>query len=122
MVDPTIGTIVCGLGCALTWGAGDFSGGVATKNGDVFRVVLVSQIIGWTALIACALSFGEPMPPPDRLVYGAGTGPVFLKRGLVVEVANGVKVQIDDAFPGIVTSLSSKIGYMRSMVICDHRH
>ncbi len=62
------------IGLRPDLGAGDFSGGVATKNGDVFRVVLVSQIIGWIVLIAAALALGESMPPPDRLAYGAAAG------------------------------------------------
>jgi drug/metabolite transporter (DMT)-like permease len=74
MVDPTIGTIICGLGCALTWGAGDFSGGMAAKKGDVFVVILVSQLIGLTALFTAAVVLHESLPPMNRLAYGAAAG------------------------------------------------
>ena len=73
-MDPTIGTIACGLGCALTWGAGDFSGGMATKRADVFVIILVSQVIGLSALILAALSLGTPIPAPGKLAYSAAAG------------------------------------------------
>jgi len=69
MMDPTIGTIICGLGCALTWGAGDFSGGMAAKKGDVFVVILVSQLIGLAALLTAAVVLHEPLPPINRLAF-----------------------------------------------------
>lgn len=73
-MDPTVWTVACGLGCALTWGAGDFSGGIATKRADVFVIVLMSQMIGLTVLVIAALLMNEPLPPPGRLAFGAAAG------------------------------------------------
>lgn len=74
MLDPTVWTVACGLGCAATWGAGDFSGGMATKKGDVFVITLISQTIGLAALFLTALVLDEPLPVPGQLAYGAVAG------------------------------------------------
>lgn len=67
-------TIACGVGCALTWGAGDFSGGMAAKKGNVFVIILISQVIGLTVLFLSALALSEPLPPLERLAYGGAAG------------------------------------------------
>lgn len=74
MLDPTLATIACGLGCAMTWGAGDFSGGIATRRGDVFRVILVSQVIGLAVLLLAAVALDETVPGGAQLAYGAAAG------------------------------------------------
>ena len=43
--------ITFGFSSALSWGAGDFSGGFATKHNGVLRVILFSQIIGTLLLV-----------------------------------------------------------------------
>jgi drug/metabolite transporter (DMT)-like permease len=74
MIDAETLTIVCGLGCALTWGAGDFSGGLATRHTSVFPVTLVSQFFGITALGIIVLLMREPMPTPGQMGFGAAAG------------------------------------------------
>jgi len=66
--------ILFGLASSAAWGAGDFSGGLATKKGNVYSVVLVSQIIGGIFLVALALIFGENIPPTSDLIFGALAG------------------------------------------------
>ncbi len=63
-----------GLASALTWGAGDFSGGLATKKGNVYSVVLISQMIGGLFLLLLAVLFGEMLPPVGDLLFGALAG------------------------------------------------
>jgi len=58
------------LAAAATWGAGDFSGGFATKRASVYVVVLVSQIVGLVCLPFLAIVFSEPLPPTDDLFWG----------------------------------------------------
>ena len=48
--------IAFGLASALSFGAGDFSGGMATRRGNVLTVILISQILGAILLLALALS------------------------------------------------------------------
>ncbi len=66
--------LVFGLASALSWGAGDFSGGVATKKGNVYSVVLISQIIGGFFLAILALLLRETFPPVTDLVIGGVAG------------------------------------------------
>ena len=66
--------LVFGLASALAWGAGDFSGGLATKRGNVYSVVLISQIIGGFFLAILALLLRETFPPTNDLLFGAVAG------------------------------------------------
>jgi drug/metabolite transporter (DMT)-like permease len=69
-----LSAVLFGLASAATWGAGDFSGGLATKRNSTYVVVVVSQLIGLALLLALALLFAEPLPPPDGLLFGALAG------------------------------------------------
>ena len=82
--------VVYGLCSAIAWGAGDFSGGIATRRINVLLVVLWSQLIGAGALLTLALVFQEAVPQIQSLVYGAMAGVVgviglaALYRGLAI--------------------------------------
>lgn len=66
--------IVYGLASAAVWGAGDFSGGLAAKRTDVFRVVLFAHVVGLCAMFGLALYFGERAPTYYDLLFGALAG------------------------------------------------
>jgi hypothetical protein len=72
-MDTQALALLFGLASASVWGAGDFSGGLATKRGNVYSVVLISQIAGGMFLVLLALFFREPIPP---------TGDIFLAHWL----------------------------------------
>ena len=59
---------------AASWGGGDFSGGLATKQANVFRVVAIAHGAGLVAILAMALLTGEPVPPASSLWWGAFAG------------------------------------------------
>lgn len=59
---------------AVSWGGGDFSGGVASKRTSVFRVVALAHAAGLVAMIAMALFTGEPLSPASSLLWGAVAG------------------------------------------------
>lgn len=80
--SPQLLTITLSLASALTWGAADFSGGMATKRAATTLVVLFSQMVGFCALLLLALLFGEAVPNGRFLLYGALAG-VFGMVGLV---------------------------------------
>lgn len=66
--------VIFGLASAASWGAGDFSGGVATKQWHVFRVIFLSQILGAILLTFLAWLFREPVPEPGVLLVGSLAG------------------------------------------------
>lgn len=68
--------ILLGLASAACWGAGDFSGGLATKRSPVFGVTLVSQVAGMLLLVVLALALADPLPPARYLVWAAVGGAV----------------------------------------------
>jgi uncharacterized membrane protein len=74
MTDLELGPVVFGLLSAVTWGAGDFSGGLASKRAGVFSVIIASQLIGMFLLIGLALAFDTAVPESSDLVWGAGAG------------------------------------------------
>lgn len=88
MNSTDLASITLGLLSALSWGAGDFSGGLATKRTNIYGVILISQGIGIVLLIVLALALRETFPPlRDMLLGGAAglagaVGLVALYRGL----------------------------------------
>lgn len=82
--------IAYSLGSAVCWGVADFSGGLASRKANVYKVVLVAHTTGMALMIALALLRGESMPPMDQMLWGiaagtAGTiGLVALYRALAV--------------------------------------
>lgn len=82
MIRSEVLAIAYGLASAASWGSGDFSGGVASRRGNVFSVVIVSQLIGGVFLVGLAFTLGERLPSPDNLLLG-GTAGVVGVIGLV---------------------------------------
>ena len=74
--------VLFGLAAACSWGAGDFSGGVASRRGRLFGVVLASEIVGLSLLLVLALVFAEPIPVPGDLMW-AGVAGIAGTVGLV---------------------------------------
>ncbi len=69
-------TVIFGLLSALSWGTGDFSGGLATKRNKLLAVMLVSQGVGAVVLVALAFVFDKTLPPWSQLGWGALAGAV----------------------------------------------
>jgi drug/metabolite transporter (DMT)-like permease len=61
-------SIIYGLLSALTWGAGDFTGGLAARRTGALRAVFYGEIIGLAAVIALSFLDNEPVPP--AMVWG----------------------------------------------------
>lgn len=74
--------IAYGIASALTWGAGDFGGGLATKRSNVYSVIIVSQFAGAGLLLTLTLLFADAIPPAGDLLLGALAG-IFGTLGLV---------------------------------------
>jgi len=80
---PGIPSIFLGLASAISWGAGDFTGGLITKRVNVFIVAIISQAFGMLLVLALAILFREPMPLAMDLFYAAVAG-ISGASGLVI--------------------------------------
>lgn len=67
-------SILYGLAAAASWGAADFAGGFATKNSNVYRVLLVGHITSVMLLALWAAGTGPPMHGAYPLGMGALSG------------------------------------------------
>jgi drug/metabolite transporter (DMT)-like permease len=89
-LGPGTAVIVLGLLSALTWGSGDFAGGLMARRVPLFGVVAVTQAAGMAAALIMAIARGEPVPQGTDLVVSitAGlcgvVGITALYRGLAV--------------------------------------
>jgi drug/metabolite transporter (DMT)-like permease len=81
-MSPDMLAMSFGISSALAWGAGDFSGGFASRRCHVLTVVLFSQIVGAIFLLMIALLFKERFPPFYHMVWGALAG-IFGVLGLL---------------------------------------
>src|SRR5712692_672421 len=73
-MNQNLGTVAFGLAASLSWGAGDFSGGLATRRANVFSVVLAAHAIGLVLLVALALAWSEPFPSALDIAWGGAAG------------------------------------------------
>ncbi len=72
--EASLAAVSFGLAASLSWGASDFSGGVATRRIPVALVMIVSYIVGLTLLLALALVRGEPFASTTDMIIGAAAG------------------------------------------------
>ena len=106
--------ILLGLGAALTYGAGDFLGGLATKRSNEYAVVVCSQVFG-SALLLAALPFFLDAPfTLEAFAWGLGSGiggglgVLMLYRGLalgrmsVVAPTTGVLAAVVPVLAGLL--------------------
>jgi drug/metabolite transporter (DMT)-like permease len=73
-VIGSFAVILSGLAAALTWGLGDFAGGLASRRAAAMKVVLVSQPAGVVAMAALGLMLRQPAPSRVDLLWGAAAG------------------------------------------------
>jgi drug/metabolite transporter (DMT)-like permease len=69
-----LSTVAFALAASLSWGAGDFSGGFATRRAKVLSVVVGAHAVGLILLIAIALVWSEPLPTTLDVVWGSVAG------------------------------------------------
>ncbi len=107
--------VLLGLISAVTWGAGDFSGGMAVKRSSPYGVVIGGHIMSLFMMVALALIFGEKVPPLRDWLWGGaaglcgGVGLVLLYRALAtgqMSVAAPVSALVAAALPVLVSAFS----------------
>jgi drug/metabolite transporter (DMT)-like permease len=69
-----LASVAFGLASAASWGAGDFSGGLATRRAPAAGVVIASQGVGIALLVVLALATGEAVPSAGQLGWAALAG------------------------------------------------
>lgn len=74
MGNQELAAVVLGLTSALSWGGGDFCGGLATRRASVLYVLLIGQGCGMLLMITMALVWGEPLPSAAALGWSIAAG------------------------------------------------
>lgn len=67
-------SIIFGLASALTWGAGDFTGGLAARRVGAYRSVFYAEVIGTIFLFIVIGFTGETMPGTHTMIFAALAG------------------------------------------------
>jgi len=70
---PSI-AILYGLLSALTWGAGDFNGGLAVKRSNPYGVIAVAHTVSLLLLLMTVFIVSEPIPPLHDWLWGGVSG------------------------------------------------
>lgn len=105
--------VVLGLLSALSWGSGDFAGGLVSRRAPVAGVLLGSQLAGGAVAVLVAVTIGEGLPSaPDAawalvssVIGGIGIASLYIglsrgRMGVVAPLA-GVLVAAIPAIVGI---------------------
>ncbi len=74
ILSPELGVVAFGLLASASWGAGDFSGGLATRKQSAISVLLLAHFVGLFMFLALALLAHETIPPTTDLIWGAIAG------------------------------------------------
>jgi drug/metabolite transporter (DMT)-like permease len=67
-------SIFYGLTSAIVWGAGDFTGGLASRKAGPYRTVMLSEAFGLLLVLAAALLTGAPVPAWPDLAWATLAG------------------------------------------------
>jgi drug/metabolite transporter (DMT)-like permease len=91
---------------AMSWGTGDFFGGLASRRAHVLTVLVVSQAVGLVGVAAWALASGDAPPGIGDMLPAAGAGAAgaaglaALYRGMAIG-AMGIVAPISAVSPAV---------------------
>ena len=71
-----------GLASALSWGTGDFAGGLASRKVGPYRAVFMTELMGFLLVLLVLPFSNEPFPPHTVILWSAGAG-IFSTIGLL---------------------------------------
>ena len=91
-------SIFYGILSALTWGAGDFAGGLATRKLGAYRAVFYADFLGLLAILLVIVFLPEEIPPISSLLI-AGLAGMLGSVGLLVLYYSMAKGQMSIAAP-----------------------
>ena len=66
--------IVLALAASVSWGVGDFLGGVSARRLPTFTVMAVSQVAGLVLVAVLVAALGEAAPGTGRIAFAAAAG------------------------------------------------
>lgn len=128
-MNPELGVLVFGVGSALSWGAADYSGGLAARRADATLVVIGTQAFALPLAVALAIFFGEPLPSLVDVGWAAAASTcgtialVLFYRALSLgwmSVAATVGAVVSAGFPviigGIIEGLPSALDLLGIVV------
>jgi drug/metabolite transporter (DMT)-like permease len=130
---------IYGLVAAATWGAGDFTGGIATRRANAYSVVVLAHSVSMFLLIVLVAVLRDPFPPFRDWLWGGtaglggGFGLILLytafanKKMAVVApvsalVAAGIPVivtVVSMGFPGISTLSGFILAFISIWLLSD---
>lgn len=118
-------SIVFGLLSALTWGAGDFTGGLGTRKEGPLRTVFYASVVGLIAVLITAFVSGEIFPEVPSILFAMLAG-VFGCVGLLLlyaamakglmSIAAPVSALLAAALPVLVGSLTEGLPETLTMI------
>jgi drug/metabolite transporter (DMT)-like permease len=73
-MPPSVAAVLLGVASAASWGAGDFTGGLASKRSPVLGVLVLGQATGVALIAAMAVLLAEGRPAVTGLAWGAAAG------------------------------------------------
>jgi drug/metabolite transporter (DMT)-like permease len=76
-------SIIFGLASALSWGAGDFTGGLAARRVGAYRSVFYAEVVGVIFLFIVLVFVGEPLPDHRAQLFALTAG-AFGTMGLMM--------------------------------------
>lgn len=91
-------SILFGLLSAISWGAGDFTGGIASRKVGAVRAVFYASVVGLIVIVASAWATGEALPSLRAWMFGMASG-VFGSLGLILLYAAMAKGTMSIAAP-----------------------
>ncbi len=67
-------SILLGLTSAITWGAGDFTGGIASRRTGTYRAVVFGEAVGLVLLLIVVFATPQPMPDFKSILLSIAAG------------------------------------------------
>ena len=91
-------SILYGIASALSWGAGDFAGGLSSRKVGAYRAVFYADFFGLFLLIGAFFIYPETLPVP-RVLWVSAIGGMLGTIGLLVLYYSLTKGQMSIAAP-----------------------
>jgi len=76
-------SILYGIASAVSWGAGDFAGGLSSRKVGAYRAVFYADFFGMFLLLAAYLIYPETLPAA-RVIWVSATGGMLGTTGLLI--------------------------------------